>query len=410
MLCPVCGKEVDENLSACDMCGAVLEATPSSENKAPDTASAQTSAETPVETAAPTVFVPTPEMYAPVYPAGNTLPPYTPMPVRKKRKKWPIVVTCCVLAFLIGLYSVFSALLSQPVFVLTQAYDKTFISSQNLSFDASVTIDGEELDFDGKFVKGETPDDNLFYLVLESYVELEMGFYNGKLYSSFGEFDLEDSAQWDDVEETLAEEYDVEADVEDIYMRLTADDLTLEEKAAIYDEEIFPILETVIFVVYGEEVDFPPYLDMVTSVQYFFTDFFYKYLVLTEQDSDEGHLYEYEISIEAVLTDFHDYMESDETLSQLVEILDIVYEDWDNFFLELQEDDEEILLIGEIFVNDDGYFDSIDGELDEIEFEVSFYDIDETELDENDIKDIDILFDMGEMTDIYEGEYDGMTM
>lgn len=410
MFCPVCGKEVDENLLTCDMCGAVLKTTPEAEGESVNNTFFQGPAEELTETVAPENPVQMPESYVPQYPgADNMMPYYPPVTVKKKRKKWPIVVICCVLAVLIAGFSVLSVFLSQPMFVLTRAYNKTFVESQNLSFDASVTVEGEEIDCDGKFVKGETPEENLFYLAMESYFEIEMGFYNGKLYSSFGEFDLEDSAQWSDIEETLEEEYEVEADVEDIYMRLTAEDITIEEKAAIYDEEIFPILEAIILVVYGEEVEFPPYLDMISSVQLFFSDFFYKYLVLTELDSDEGHLYEYEISIEAVLTDFHDYMESDETLSQLVEILDIVYEDWDAPFTELQEDNDEMVLEGELFVNGDGYVDTIDGEIDEIEFEISFYDIDETELDENDIKDIDVLFDMNEMMGIYEDE-SGMTM
>lgn len=409
MFCPVCGKEVDDTLLFCDMCGAALKTAPADEETSVDDTNVQSPAESSAEPSYTVAPVQMPEAYVPQYQNDDTMMHYPPMPVKKKRKKWPIVVICCVLAVLIAGYSVLSAILSEPMFVLTMAYNKTFVNSQNLSFDMSVTVEGEEFEFEGEFVKGETPEENLLYLALENYMELEMGFCNGKIYSSFGEFDLEDSAQWSEIEDTLEEEYEVEADVEDIYMRLTADDITLEEKAVIYDEEIFPILETIIFAIYGEEVEFPPYLDMTSAFRAFFIDFFYEYLVLTEQDADEGRLYEYEINIETVLLDFHDYMESDATLSQLVEILDIVYEDWDVPFEELQEDDEEIVLSGEIFVNEDGYLDTVDGEVDEIEFEVRVYDVNETELDENDIKDIDVLFDMGEMLEFYEEEYGGMT-
>ena len=406
MICPICGKDVDESLKTCDICGAALESEYESAVSPVTDGGAFAYSEQAVSGMGYVPYGQIPQGDAPqIYGAplgnGHFNPP---VPMKKKMKKWPIVLTCCVLAVLIAGYSIFSAILSQPMFVLTLAYNETFVNSQSLSFDVTLKVEGEKIKFDGEYVRGETPEENLLYFVMDDYMKLEAGYYNGKLYSSFGEFDLEDSNQWSDVEETLEEEYGVEADVEDIYMRLTADDITLEEQAAIYDEEIFPIVEEIIYVVYGEDVDFPPYLDIMNAFTAFFADFLYTYVVIEEKESDEGHLYSYEIDFKTVAADFHSYMETEETMSQLADILDVVYEEWETPFEEIEDSDGDLVLDGEIFVNDDGYIDTVDGSFDGVDFSVRFHSINETELDESDIKDIDVLFDINEMYGLYEDE------
>lgn len=387
MICPICGREVDASLSACDMCGTPLETIPAQQIQQPT------------------------GVYTAPYQMGNNVPVSTmyfpPMPNKKKKRKRIIAVVCVFLAIVIAAVAVVSVFLSQPEYVIWQAYNKTFVESENLSFEISIGIDGEYVEFEGAFARGETPEENLFYFMMDDYMKIELGMCNGKLYTSLGEFDMEDPEYWSELETVLADEYEVEADLDGIYEKLTDEDITDEEKAKIIDEQVFPIVEKIIYIVYGEEVEFPPYADIRASVEAFFVDFLEKYVVIEEKDAEEGKEYEFEVDLETVFNDFFDYMEEDETLSQVLDIIEIIDEASDEY--DEEYDDEEydeaeevdMTLEGTIKIDEEGYIETIEASLDIFDITVEISDVNETDLNESDIKDIDVLFDINDFGDMY---------
>ena len=106
----MCGKEVDDDFYTCDVCGAVLKAelektsAPAEDNNLCEKTESPEEETARVENA-PLPVNAVPQLYDPYI---GTAPCFPPTPVKKKRKKWPIVVVCCVLAFLIAVYSIFS--------------------------------------------------------------------------------------------------------------------------------------------------------------------------------------------------------------------------------------------------------------------------------------------------------------
>ncbi len=403
MKCPICGREVNEVLEVCDLCGSPV----------------NTSCEEPVPvepsvTSVPYVVAPvtdgqyTPE-YVPQY-QGNSpfYPPFSP--VKKKRKKWPIVVLCVVLALAIAVGSIVAVYLSQPKYVIARAFNDTFIESENLSFEITIGSDGEEICFEGAFVRGDTPEENLYYIFwdqyigfADEYIKFEYGICNGKIYSSYGEFDMEDPDYWSDIEELLEDEFDIDADIDDIYSRLSDEDITEDEIAEIYDEEIFPLIEEIIYAVTGEEVEFPPFADIRDSVVAFFDGFVDKYISIEEVEQSEE--YTFEINVDTIFKDFLDYMEEDETLSQVLDILDVILgddEEEDSEDDEEAEDEDELIISGSIFIDEDGYIDTVEITIDEVDVTVEISDVNDTELDESDIMDIDVLFDVNEAEDFFD--------
>lgn len=403
MKCPICGREVDDALELCDLCGSPMKSSDE------DPVQIQESAE------------PVPYMVSPVtqgqYAPENapqftgTPPAYLPvMPVKKKKKKWPWVILCVILVVIIAVVAVFAVFLSKPEFVVGNAVKNTFIESENLSFEITISSEGEEICFEGAYVRGDTPEEAMYYIAWDQYIGIadesirfEYGFCDGKLYSSFGEFDMKDADYWSDVEELLSDEFDIDANLDDIYTRLTDKDITDDEMAKIFDEELFPIIEQIIYAVTGEEVEFPPFADIRSSVMAFFEDFADKYIVLEEVDF--GEKYSFEINVDTIFEDFLEYMKEDETLSQILDITDVLFGDEEERTDEdVSEDEgkEDLIISGNIFINEDWCIEKIEVEADEVEITVEISDVNETELDESDIMDIDVLFDINEANDFME--------
>ena len=93
MKCSICGREVDDALEFCDLCGT------------PMTESAEAPAEEGVIENIPYMVAPVTEgQYsqddAPQYQEGVFYTPY--IPTKKKKKKWPKVLLCIVLAIAIA--------------------------------------------------------------------------------------------------------------------------------------------------------------------------------------------------------------------------------------------------------------------------------------------------------------------
>lgn len=406
MKCSICGREVDDALEFCDLCGA------------PMTESAEAPAEEGVIENIPYMVAPVTEgQYsqddAPQYQEGGFYTPY--IPPKKKKKKWPKVLLCIVLAIAIAFGSLVAIVMSQPEFIIARAFNKTFIESDNLSFDIVISVDGEEMCFEGAYVRGDTPEEAMFYYAWDQYIELadeyirfEYGFCDGKAYTSFGEFDMKDADYWSDIEELLADELDIEIDIDHIYSRLTDPDIADDELAAIFDEEIFPVIEGIVYKLLGEEIEFPPFADIRKSFLAFFDDFVDKYIEIEE--IERGSEYSFEINIDTVVEDLFEYMEEDETLSQLLDIADVIFgseEDENSSFdeeiaeEESEAEEEEDLIVSGTICIDDGYIETIDIAIDEVTFNIEISDVNETDLDESDIKDIDVLFDINEFAEFY---------
>lgn len=404
MKCSICGREVDDALEFCDLCGASMA-------EAEEISAEENEVENVPYMMAPVTSGQYSQGYMPQYQEGGFYPPYTPP--KKKKKKWPKVLLCIVLAIAIAFGSLVAIVMSQPEYVIAMAFNKTFVESDNLSFKVIMEFEGGNITVDGSFVKGDTPEENLIYCMIDGYVEavdtniqLEYGYCDGKLYTSYGQFDMNDVEYWTEIEELLKDELDIEVDIDDIYARLTDPDITEDELADIFDEEIFPLIEDIVYKIKGEEIEFPPFADIRESFLAFFEGFVDKYIELEEIERKRE--YSFEMNIDDVLKDFFEYMEEDETLSQLLDIMEVIFGD------DTEEDDsddvvaddeaeevEDTIISGAICIDDDGYIETIEIDMDGIFYTIEIWDVNETELDESDIQDIDVIFDVNEFAEFY---------
>lgn len=331
-----------------------------------------------------------------------------PAPVKKKKIKWPFVVLAVVLCCVVGVAVLVKVIFEQPQYVIGMAYEKTFVESDSYSMDVTIDDGESEIEFEVQFSRGETRDEDVVYIEMGIPVEgieisLEIGICDGKFYSSFGEIELYGETDFEELEELLEEEYDVDVDLEKIFEKLSSKDLTDEELAELFDGDIFPVLEKIIEVDCDEEVEFPPFSDIKSSIDAFFgDDFVDNYILIEEKDISEGVLYEIEMDVKKVAEGFEDYARDDETLSQVSDILDILFdseeedsEDEEEIF-DVEEflDEEDLIFKGSLEINEDGYIDNFDIDFLGIKIEVKVKDINSTSIDESDVKDIEVLFNI----------------
>ena len=65
------------------------------------------------------------------------------------------------------------------------------------------------------------------------------------------------------------------------------------------------------------------------------------------------------------------------------------------------EEVEDTIISGAICIDDDGYIETIEIDMDGIFYTIEIWDVNETELDESDIQDIDVIFDVNEFAEFY---------
>lgn len=418
MFCSVCGKDYDDSLAACPVCGAI-------NNNAPQTAEATVSEPTVGAFESVPPVVPQPAVEAPV--AQPVAAPVAPQPefqapvevqpavvatAPAKKSKKPVIIGA-VAVLIVAIIAVVLVLIvpkitgkddgeasenkagkgetessvtyevDSPLGGVSDALEKTLFENSGMEF--SIRTDYRE--YRGAVSFGDTGRDSGFYMIDSEGIGFGLADY--VYYDSSGVEDPMPDGWFDEGNEKL-DYYGFDIDIEGAIDGILNNKIDRDALAQFYNDNRADF-EEMVSNESGTDVTLPEFDD----IQQFFADFVNEGITedaisITEEKDGDYTVYELEINIAEFTKCIYDYAKNDSEVEGILTLIGMVFGGSGSDYIgvigdiiDYYEYDLYFEVEAEIVVNKDGYIKNLDFDVfgEEVEIELSNFNSVEVTLD-----------------------------